>query len=65
VSPRAATVVERFRATFVYLDALDLAEQDQIVAALVADLRSRRPMSIAPLSVLPAPTEKIRDPRVP
>lgn len=38
-------------------------EVDQIVAQLVAHIRSWRPESVSPLGTLPAPTEAIRDPR--
>lgn len=57
-SARGAALVEVFRAALAALADLESAEQD----AIVADLRARRPMSVAPLSVLPPP-ETIRDPR--
>lgn len=40
----------------------DPADRDLIYQHLVADLRSRRPQSVSPLTLGP-PTEKIRDPR--
>lgn len=63
MTPRAAAIVELVRSALAALDGLAPAEQDHIVAALVADLRSRRPVAVAPLGVLPAPTERIADPR--
>jgi hypothetical protein len=62
-STRGAALVEVVRAALATLDTLEPVEQTAIVGALVADLRARRPMSVAPLSVLPPPTEPIRDPR--
>lgn len=60
-----AALVEVFRSALATLDTLEPAEQTAIVGTLVADLRARRPMSVAPLSVLPPPTDPsaIRDPR--
>jgi hypothetical protein len=60
---RAAALVEVFRVSFAALAELEPDEQDAIVTALVADLRARRPMSVAPLGELGPPTELIRDPR--
>lgn len=62
-STRGAALVEVFRAALAAIDGLDPAEQSAIVGSLVADLRARRPMSVAPLSALPPPSEPIRDPR--
>lgn len=58
-----AALVEVFRTSLAAMDALAPAEQDAIVSALVADLRARRPVAVAPLGVLGPPTEPIRDPR--
>ena len=63
MSPRGTALVEVFRSALATIDSLDPAEQAAIVGALVRDLQSRRPMSVAPLSTLPPPTEPIRDPR--
>jgi len=65
VTNRARAIVEVLRSALASLDSLSPAEQDQIVATLVADLRARRPVAVSPLGVLPPPTEKIRDPRGP
>lgn len=62
-SPRAAAIVEVVRSALASLDKLEPAEQDHITAAIVADIRSRRPVAVAPLGLLPPPTEPIRDPR--
>lgn len=62
-STRGAALVEVFRAALAALDYLEPAEQDAIVGAMVADLRARRPMSVAPLGELGPPTEPPRDPR--
>lgn len=63
MTARGKAIVEVMRSALASLDTLDPADQDTIVSALIADLRARRPMSIAPLSVLPLPTEPIKDPR--
>jgi hypothetical protein len=63
VSPRCAAIIRTLRAALAATETLEPAEQDLVVGALVADLRARRPVAVAPLGVLPAPTEKIRDPR--
>ena len=62
---RALALVEVFRSALATLETLSSAEQDRIVELLVADLRARRPVAVSPLGTLPAPTEKIRDPRGP
>lgn len=63
MTPRAAAIVEVFRSGLDAADRLpDPAERDAIYAALVADLRARRPESVSPLTLGP-PTEAIRDPR--
>jgi len=62
-STRGAALVEVFRVSLAALAELEPAEQDAIVSALVADLRARRPMSVAPLGELGPPTELIRAPR--
>ena len=63
MNPRAAAIVEVFRAGLATLDELEPAEQDHIIGALVSDLRARRPVAVAPLGVLGPPTERIADPR--
>lgn len=62
-STRGAALVEVFRAALAALANLEPAEQDAIVGAIVADLRARRPVAVAPLGVLGPPTEPITDPR--
>jgi hypothetical protein len=62
-STRGAALVEVFRAALATLDELEPAEQAVIVASLVADLRARRPVAVAPRGTLGPPTERIRDPR--
>ena len=64
MTARAAAIVEVFRSTIASIETLDPAEQDLIIAAIVADLRARRPVAIAPMTFGP-PTEKICDPRDP
>jgi hypothetical protein len=64
-SARGAALVEVFRTSLAALESLDPGEQDAIVAALVADLRARRPASVAPFGELGPPTKPISDPRVP
>lgn len=63
MSPAARSIVEHVREALAAIDELEPHEQDAIIGALVADLRSRRPMAISTLSVLPPPGETIRDPR--
>ena len=63
MSPAARSIVEHVRQALAAVDELEPHEQDQIVGAIVADLRSRRPVAVAPLGVLPPPGEPIRDPR--
>jgi hypothetical protein len=63
VSPRASAIIEVIRSALAAVEHLDPADQDFIVSAIVADLRSRRPVAVAPLGVLPPPTEPIVDPR--
>lgn len=62
MTARFAALAELFRTTLDAADRLDPAERDELYAALVADLRARRPESVSPLSIGP-PTEAIRDPR--
>jgi hypothetical protein len=62
-SARGTALVEVLRSALATLDGLDPAEQSAIVGALVADLRARRPIAVAPLGVLGPPTEPIVDPR--
>ena len=63
MSPLASAILEVIRSALDRSDKLDAAEAELVFSTLVADLRARRPMSVAPLSVLAAPTEPIRDPR--
>jgi hypothetical protein len=63
VTARAAAIVEVLRSALDAIDELEPDEQEAIVAAVVADLRARRPMSVAPLAAGFVPTEPIRDPR--
>lgn len=58
----AKAVIEVFRVALQRADRLDPAERDAVYAALVSDIRSRRPESVSPLTLGP-PTEPIRDPR--
>ena len=54
------------RALFEFLRELEKespGDVDIIVRAIVDHLRAWKPTSVAPLGVLPAPTERIRDPR--
>ncbi len=62
MTARAAAVAELIRTALVAADQLDPIERDAIYAALVADLRSRRPEAVSPMTLGP-PTEPIRDPR--
>ena len=59
----APAIIEVIRSALAAMEHLDPVEQDLIVATIVADLRARRPVAVAPLGVLPAPTERIVDPR--
>lgn len=66
MSPRGIVIAQRFAADLEdlrELDRQDPAEVDAIVSHLVAHLRSWKPESVTPLGTLPAPTERIRDPR--
>lgn len=59
-------ILEHQRQVFAQLEALEKnapAEVDQIVAVMVAHLRSWRPETVSPLGALGPPTEEIRDPR--
>jgi hypothetical protein len=58
-----AAIVEILRSTLAAVDELEPHEQDAIIAAIVADLRARNPVAVAPLGTLGPPTEPIRDPR--
>ena len=64
-SARGAALVEVFRTSFAALESLESAEQAAIVAALVADLRARRPASVAPFGELGPPTKPIAAPQGP
>lgn len=56
MTARGAAVAELLRAALAAADQLDPVERDAIYAALVADLRSRRPGAVSPLGVLPPPS---------
>lgn len=63
---RGAAIAELFRSGFAALSELEKVapgDVDIIVAAVVAHVRAFRPEAVAPLGVLAAPTEPIRDPR--
>lgn len=64
MTARSAAVAELLRTALDAADQLDPAERDALYRALVADLRSRRPECVSPLSLGP-PTDPaaIRDPR--
>jgi acyl-CoA reductase-like NAD-dependent aldehyde dehydrogenase len=62
MTARGAAVAELIRAALAAVDQLDPVERSAIYAALVADLRSRRPAAVS-LMTLGAPTEPIRDRR--
>lgn len=65
--PDSAELVDRVRGIFAELIELDKVapgEVDRVVGAMVSHLQSWRPVSVAPLGVLPPPTERIRDPRM-
>jgi putative ubiquitin-RnfH superfamily antitoxin RatB of RatAB toxin-antitoxin module len=64
VTARAAAIAEVIRSALAAADRLDPHERDEIYRALVADLRSRRPENVSPMTLGP-PIEPIRDPRVP
>jgi hypothetical protein len=64
MTARAAGVAELFRTALAAADWLDPVERDALYTALVADLRSRRPESVAPMTLGPR-TEPIRDLRGP
>jgi hypothetical protein len=64
VTARCAAVVELLRSALDAADRLDPPDRDELYRALVADMRSRRPESVSPLSLgLGPPTVLIRDPR--
>ena len=63
MTTRAAAIIEVIRVALGSLDELAPAEQDHIIGALVADLRTRRPVAVAPLSRLPAAEGPNVDPR--
>lgn len=65
MSARADAIVEVLRSALDSADKLaDPVERETIYTALVSDLRSRRPVNVAPISFGP-PTDPaaIRDPR--
>lgn len=64
MTARCAEVVELLRSALDAADLLDPAERDELYRLLVADMRSRRPESVSPLTLGP-PTDPaaIRDPR--
>lgn len=63
MSPACRSIIEHIRQALAAVDELEPHEQDLVIGAIVADLRSRRPVAVAPLGVLPPPTEPVRDPR--
>lgn len=65
MSPACRTIVEHLRHALAAVEELEPQEQDIVIGAVVSDLRSRRPVAVAPLGVLPAPTAPIADPRGP
>lgn len=64
MTARAAAVAELIRTALAAADQLDPGERDELYRMLVADMRSRRPESVSPLTLGP-PTDPaaIRDPR--
>jgi hypothetical protein len=61
---RAAAVAEVIRPALDAADRLDPAERGPLYAALVADLRARRPENVAPLGLgTPSDPAAIRDRR--
>jgi hypothetical protein len=56
---RATSIIEVIRSALAAVDNLIPDEQDRVVAALVADLRSRRPVAVAPLDAGFVPTEPV------
>jgi len=64
MTARFAALAELFRTTLDAADRLDPDDRDELYRMLVADLRSRRPESVSPLTLGP-PTDPaaIRDPR--
>jgi hypothetical protein len=66
MSALASAIRETIRSALEALDGLaktDPGAVDEIIAALVADLRTRRPVAVASLAAGFAPTEPVRDPR--
>jgi hypothetical protein len=68
MTAQGAAIAAVLRSTFEALVELDKTEPhdvDAIVSAMLAHLRSWRPVAVAPLGTLPAPSdpEAIRDPR--
>lgn len=63
MTPRARSIVEVIRSALAAVESLAPDEQDLVTSMLVADLRTRRPVAVAPLDSGFAPTEIARDPR--
>ena len=64
MTARSTAYLEVIRSTLHAVDeSLTPAEQDRVYTALLAHIRARRPESVSPLGVLPAPSGPIRDPR--
>lgn len=66
MTPRGTTIAQRLAADLEDLrehERQNPAEVNAIVSHLVAHLRAWRPESVAPLGTLPAPSERIVDPR--
>lgn len=64
MTARAAAVAELIRTALAAADQLDPFERDELYRMLVADMRSRRPESVRPLTLGPlTDPATIRDPR--
>lgn len=64
MTPRAAAIAEVIRSALDAADRLYPAERDPLYAALVADLRARRPENVSPMTLgAPSDPAAIRDPR--
>lgn len=59
------TAIELTRLVFAAAEAMDPADVDELAVAMTSHLRSLRPEQVAPLGVLPPPTEPNADPRAP
>lgn len=66
MTTRGAALAQLQRQVFDALAELEKtapADVDALVTSIVSHLRSWRPESVSPLGQLPAPTERISDPR--